>query len=129
MTTSQAARLAHLSSSTLLRAIQNKQLKAFSTPGGHYRVDRPSLDEFLRASGVASDKRRVMVIRLSALERDALIQELKNDPGFSLEEGSLSAADRQGPQCVILLDVSGSSKKAVSAKAVLSFLRRFCGPN
>src|SRR5262245_18655976 len=100
-------------------------MKAFSTPGGHYRVDRPSLDEFLRTSGVSLEKKKVLVMRMSSAERDEFIQGLRKDDAFALmEEGSTPSGERQGAPCVILLEVSPSPKKASSAKGALASLRQ-----
>lgn len=50
LTTTQAARLASISPSTMLRAAQAGQVKAFKTPGGHFRVDPNSLKNFVPKS-------------------------------------------------------------------------------
>jgi excisionase family DNA binding protein len=129
LTTTQAARLAHLSPSTLLRAIQDKKLKAFSTPGGHFRVDRAALDVFLRDSGVPSEKKRVVHLRLSPADRDALLQTLKEDAAFNVvDAASISGQPERGARpCLVILDVSPSAKKAPVEGGVLSILQKICG--
>ncbi len=38
ITSTQAARLAGVSSSTILRALISRKIRSFTTPGGHFRV-------------------------------------------------------------------------------------------
>src|SRR4051812_10832589 len=72
-TRSQAAQICHLSPSTLFRAIRNKQIKAFSTPGGHFRITQQDLDEFLIHNGMppvmaAPRRRKVLVVEDNPIE-------------------------------------------------------------
>lgn len=45
-TTTQAAKLLGLSPSTVLRAVNDKKLKAQVTPGGHFRITRSAVMDF-----------------------------------------------------------------------------------
>lgn len=47
-TTTQAAKILGLSSSTVLRAVKDKMLRAQTTPGGHFRILESSVDAFNR---------------------------------------------------------------------------------
>ncbi len=44
ITTAKAARLLHVSPSTMLRACEAGKYRCFKTPGGHYRVDPKGLE-------------------------------------------------------------------------------------
>jgi excisionase family DNA binding protein len=126
LTTTQAARLAHLSPSTLLRAVQGKKLKAFSTPGGHFRIDPASLETFLRSSGIQGGKKKVWLVRLSPVERKKLLENLAGDEAFSVSEET-SGEERP---CLILLDAGdGGGKKKASSTDLHARLRRWCGVN
>lgn len=51
MTTTQAARLIPgVSTSTLYRAVRSGKIKAFRTPGGHYRVEAQEVKDFFTRS-------------------------------------------------------------------------------
>jgi excisionase family DNA binding protein len=130
LTTTQAARLAHLSPSTLLRAIQDKKLQAFSTPGGHFRVDPISLQSFIKASNVgAMDRRRILVVPVSLPERERLIQDLKTDEGFTVAEADSLAdvSDKQfaPPLAVLLVPREGTKRDRLkSGLPLAAHLRR-----
>jgi len=51
-TTGEIARMLGVSPTTMFRAIENKQLAAATTPGGHYRVSREDLEAFLKKNNV-----------------------------------------------------------------------------
>ena len=48
LATSEIARMYHVTNATVLNWIHARKLKAFTTPGGHYRVSREDLYEFAR---------------------------------------------------------------------------------
>ena len=129
LTTTQAARLAHLSPSTLLRAIQSKKLKDFSTPGGHFRVDPASLQTFMELSGAdALVKKRVLVVALSSQERSRLIREMKDDAAFSVAEAdSLAEAmgkEASAPRAILLVPGGGTKRRPGEMFSPLADLRR-----
>lgn len=41
-----------MSPATIFRAIENGQLRAATTPGGHYRITREDLEEFLKKNNI-----------------------------------------------------------------------------
>jgi excisionase family DNA binding protein len=126
LTTTQAARIAHLSPSTLLRAVQGKKLRAFSTPGGHFRIDPASLEAFLKSSGVQEGgKKKIWLVRLSSSEGRKLLDKLAGDNDFSMTD---DPAPGERP-CVILVDASSTGKKKVSLTDLHDTLRRWCGTN
>jgi excisionase family DNA binding protein len=122
LTTTQAARLAHLSPSTLLRAIQDKKLQAFSTPGGHFRVDPASLQSFIKASNVGpKDRRQVLVVPVTSPERDRLLRDLKADEGFTVAEADSLAdvSEKHFAASIAVLLVPRAGTKRDASKADL----------
>lgn len=87
-TTAQAARVCNVSPSTLFRAIRNRQIKAFSTPGGHFRVAKEDLDTYLVESGMTAPlpptRRKVLVLEENPAERKALARSLEKEPSLDL---------------------------------------------
>lgn len=55
LTTGQAAEYCHVSQATIVNWINDRQLKAYTTPGGHRRVPRSELVSFLEAHGMPVD--------------------------------------------------------------------------
>jgi len=55
LTTGQAAEYCHVSQATIVNWIRDRQLKAYTTPGGHRRIPRSELVSFLRAHGMPVD--------------------------------------------------------------------------
>jgi excisionase family DNA binding protein len=125
LTTTQAARRAHVSPSTLLRAVQSKKLKAFSTPGGHFRIDPVSLQVFLQASGAVPEKKKVVVLKVSPEETEKLLGRLKADESFSV----LAEAQAADKPALILLDTTAGKNSAKPRKDLHALLRRWCGLN
>jgi excisionase family DNA binding protein len=127
LTTTRAARLAHVSPSTLLRAIQNKKLKAFSTPGGHFRIDTDSLQLFLAASGLSegSEKRQVILLPLSSRDQETLLKEIRGDKAFSVVDAKRApkSSDKGSPAIILLPTAKGSP----SGDSPLNLLKRLCG--
>jgi excisionase family DNA binding protein len=89
-TTSEAARICHISPSTLFRAIRNKQIKAFTTPGGHFRIAKEDLDQFLVQSGMppmgtAVKRRRVLIVEDNIVELRLMKRLLEKEPQFDVK--------------------------------------------
>jgi excisionase family DNA binding protein len=57
LTASDVARYCGVASSTVSRWIKGNKLRAYTTPGGHYRIRKRDFREFLEASGLPVDKR------------------------------------------------------------------------
>lgn len=55
LTTGQAAEYCHVSQATIVNWIRDRQLKAYTTPGGHRRIPRTELVSFLQAHGMPVD--------------------------------------------------------------------------
>jgi two-component system response regulator VicR len=69
LTTGDVARYCQVSPVTVFRWVRNGKLKAYTTPGGHYRVLKGDFHNFLKKSGMpilddffGSDARRVLVV-------------------------------------------------------------------
>lgn len=56
ITASDVARYCGVTSSTVSRWIRGNRLKAYTTPGGHYRILKGDFREFLEASGLPVDE-------------------------------------------------------------------------
>ena len=57
LTASDVARYCGVSSVTVSRWIRGDKLRAYTTPGGHYRIRKQDFREFLEASGLPVDER------------------------------------------------------------------------
>ena len=57
LTTSDVAGYCGVTSVTVSRWIRGGKLKAYTTPGGHYRIRKQDFREFLESSGLLVDER------------------------------------------------------------------------
>ena len=57
LTTSEIAKYCGVTSVTVSRWIRENKLKAYTTPGGHYRIRIRDFREFLEASGLPVDEK------------------------------------------------------------------------
>ena len=77
-TTSEAARLCHANISSIKNWIEQGRLKAFRTPGGHYRIERQSLGHFLDRHNMpnplsaSASLKRVLILGHSAAEAEPI---------------------------------------------------------
>jgi excisionase family DNA binding protein len=68
LTTFEAAKYCHVHPGTIKNWIKNENLKAFKTPGGHRRIYRRDLDEFLKVNNIPiiyeskTQRKRVLII-------------------------------------------------------------------
>ena len=56
LTASDVARYCGVTSVTVSRWIRGNRLRAYTTPGGHYRIRKQDFREFLRSSGLPVDE-------------------------------------------------------------------------
>jgi excisionase family DNA binding protein len=56
LTAGDIARYCGVTSSTVSRWIRGNKLRAYTTPGGHYRIQKRDFKEFLETSGLPIDK-------------------------------------------------------------------------
>lgn len=54
LTTFQAAKLMSVTPDSVLKWIKAGKLKAYRTPGGHYRIKQSRIEELLREDGISS---------------------------------------------------------------------------
>ena len=57
LTASDVARYCGVTSGTVSRWIKGNKLRAYTTPGGHYRIRKQDFKEFLEASGLPVEER------------------------------------------------------------------------
>ena len=67
-TTGELAEICHVSPTTISRAINNKQLKATTTPGGHFRVSRKEAEEFLEKNNIPIPRLHLRTKRILIVE-------------------------------------------------------------
>lgn len=92
-TTGEIAKICHVNTTTIFRAIRDKQLKAATTPGGHFRVAKKDLEDFLRKNkipyGVAeSNEVRVLIVEDNPLEMTFFKRVLETQPGVTVKTTS-----------------------------------------
>ena len=56
LTASDVAKYCGVTSVTVSRWIKGDKLRAYTTPGGHYRIRKQDFREFLRSSGLPVDE-------------------------------------------------------------------------
>ena len=57
LTASEVAKYCGVASVTVSRWIRGNKLRAYTTPGGHYRIRKQDFKEFLESSGLPVDER------------------------------------------------------------------------
>lgn len=81
-TTVEAARHCHVSHATLFRAAQQGKIKTFKTPGGHFRIHRAHLSEYLVQMGMepldAAPKAKVLLVGVPGMGRALARNEVVN---------------------------------------------------
>lgn len=114
LTTFEAARYCHVHPGTIKNWIKNEHLKAFKTPGGHRRIHRRDLDQFLRENDIPfiheskTHRLRVLLIESDSRERENIVRELQRrtelfetiSAGDAFEGGELLASFK--PDLVVL---------------------------
>ena len=78
LTTFEAARYCHVHPGTIKNWIKNENLRAFKTPGGHRRIYKCDLDEFLKENNIPivseakTQRKRVLVIDSDYMIREQI---------------------------------------------------------
>ncbi|MEA2064443.1 MAG: response regulator [Gemmatimonadota bacterium] len=82
LTTFEAARYCHVHPGTIKNWIKNENLQAFKTPGGHRRIYKRDLDEFLKDNNIPIiceskvQRKRVLIIDSDYLVREEISKSL-----------------------------------------------------
>jgi excisionase family DNA binding protein len=90
MTTGQAARYCHVSQATIVNWIKDGKLKAYATPGGHYRIPLPDFLLFLKTyempvdSNLRSSSRPQVLVVSDDSNGSALVRELEETDQFEV---------------------------------------------
>jgi excisionase family DNA binding protein len=114
-TTHEAARVLGVSLPTVVNWIKARRLKAHRTPGGHRRIARAEIAEFMLRQGMplpdeladaVAERRKVLVIADSGPVREGLVRQLAQE-GWAVEQASPGVAAgvavaRFAPDVVVL---------------------------
>lgn len=92
LTTGEAAEYCHVSQATIVNWIRERQLKAYTTPGGHRRIPRSELVSFLQAHGMPVDP----ALRRAGGRRYVLVGD-----GSRIEKLAQTLAERNGFEVVV----------------------------
>ena len=92
LTTSEVAGYCQVTNDGVVKWIKAKKLRAYSTPGGHYRIRKSDFREFLERFGMpvdsdffAEDRKKILVVDEQAGVLDILTRALGGDAaGFSI---------------------------------------------
>lgn len=86
LTTGEVARYCHVTYAGVIKWIKNGKLKAYSTPGGHYRILRDDFKNFLQRYNMPIDDsifsdhtKKILVVDDEVLIVEFIIQSLKKD--------------------------------------------------
>ena len=113
LTTFEAAKYCHVHAGTIKNWIRDENLKAFKTLGGHRRIYRKDLDDFLKDNNIPINNdsltchRRVLIIDSSTQARETILKGLQRGTSYEVataadafEGGELLASFK--PDLVIL---------------------------
>jgi excisionase family DNA binding protein len=88
-TTGEAAKILKVSQPTVFRAIENNQLKASTTPGGHYRITRADLADYMarnniQAASLEPRRYRILVVEDNPAEQRLIQKALSAEPMYDV---------------------------------------------
>lgn len=97
LTVSQASKYCNVSSKTIINWIEAGHLKAYKTVGGHRRIKKEDLDQFLRDKGMPlpeepkkEERKRILVVDDDKIIVETIVQSLEEDEfGYEM----ISASD------------------------------------
>jgi excisionase family DNA binding protein len=91
LTTSEVAQYCQVTNDGVVKWIKAKKLKAYSTPGGHYRIRKSDFKEFLGRYGMpvdpnffAEEKKRILVVDDETAIVDVISQALSDQQTFQV---------------------------------------------
>jgi excisionase family DNA binding protein len=81
-----ASKYCNVSPKTIINWIDAGHIKAYRTPGGHRRINRKDLEEFMRNQGIPipdsvedNDRRRILVVDDDPIIVESIVQALEED--------------------------------------------------
>jgi excisionase family DNA binding protein len=97
LTVSQASKYCNVSSKTIINWIEAGHLKAYKTVGGHRRIKKEDLDQFLKDKGMpmpeeikAEERKKILVVDDDKIIVETIVQALEEDEyGYEM----ISASD------------------------------------
>jgi excisionase family DNA binding protein len=97
LTVSQASKYCNVSSKTIINWIEAGHIKAYKTVGGHRRIKKEDLDQFLKEKGMPlpeepkpEEKKKILVVDDDKIIVETLVQALEEDEyGYEM----ISASD------------------------------------
>ena len=117
LTTSDVARYCRVTPDGVVKWIHSEKLKAFATPGGHYRILKPDFREFLERFGMPVDReffsaelRRILVVDDEPVIAEIIARSLQDeDAGYQIESAvdGYDAGYKLGKSCpdLVILDL------------------------
>jgi excisionase family DNA binding protein len=86
LTVSQASKYCNVSSKTIINWIDGGHIKAYKTVGGHRRIKKEDLDEFLKAKGMplpaepkGEERKKILVVDDDKIIVETIVQALEED--------------------------------------------------
>lgn len=100
-TTFEAARICNANISSIKNWIDQGELEAFRTPGGHYRIEKKILDRFLKRYEMPNPfldarKRRVLIVQTDREVWEQLRERLGDDHEYEFADESVDAVLKIG---------------------------------
>ena len=81
-----ASKYCNVSSKTIINWIDQGHIKAYRTPGGHRRINRKDLEEFMKKQGIpipetmaADDRKKILVVDDDPIIVESIVQSLEED--------------------------------------------------
>lgn len=81
-----ASKYCNVSSKTIINWIDAGHIKAYRTPGGHRRINRKDLEEFMNKQGIpipetvaADDRKKILVVDDDPIIVESIVQSLEED--------------------------------------------------
>lgn len=92
-TTTEAAKLCGVSQATMVRAVLRKDIRAGTTPGGHYRIREEDLADYCRQNNIptpGAQRRdwRILIAEDNDAEQKAYLNSFRNETGFEVKATS-----------------------------------------
>jgi excisionase family DNA binding protein len=118
LTVSQASKYCKVSSKTIINWIDGGHIKAYKTVGGHRRIKKEDLDQFLKEKGMplpdemkAEERKKILVVDDDKIIVETIVQSLEEDE-FGYEMISASDGFEAGLQVthfkpdLLILDIN-----------------------